>query len=79
MKRLSMDNFCPLMADALNNTAQGSSKPTPLREGNKPIQVNKGWELYSKKTSPILVTGKIKLILKSVILPKVTASSETYF
>lgn len=67
------------MADALNNTAQGSSKPTVLRGGNKPIQINEGWELYANKTSPILVTGKIKLMLKFVILPKVTVSSEMYF
>lgn len=38
-----MDNFCPLMADAFNNTAQGSSNV--LTEGHKPIQVNEGWEL----------------------------------
>lgn len=41
-----MDNFCPLMAEALNNTAQGSSKPNVLIKGNKTIQINEGRELY---------------------------------
>lgn len=43
------------MADALNNTAQGSSKPNAPTEGNKPIQVNEGWESYENKMIPILI------------------------
>ena len=46
---LSTDNFCPLTADALNNTAQGSSKGNRFLEGNKPIQANEGWELSKTK------------------------------
>lgn len=50
-----MDNFCPLMANALNDTAQGSWKPNELTEGNKPIQVNERRKLYWNKTPPILI------------------------
>lgn len=52
------------MADALNNTAQGSSKLNVLIEGNKPIQVNEGQEL--NMPSNLDYFTKSKSILKNV-------------
>lgn len=72
---LSIDNFCPLMANALNNTAQGSWKPNKLTEGNWPIQVNEGWELHWNKT-PILIK---LLFCQKQEYPQNVFKSNTYF